>query len=98
MMTKLQESSKYFHSLDKNCKIIPHLFFVRRGKETYKIHDLFCNTHDIETCYCGWEWSFHYGTESKTLKNGRRTHTYQHISDFKDLISNHINRIKQHNI
>ena len=43
-----------------------------RREEVYRGHyiDIYmCLTHNVECCRCGWEWGFHWGEESRLLKD-----------------------------
>ena len=72
-MNKPKEYLKdpHFHHRDKGCEIenaeIP-------GERVYMFHCCKCKTHDVIICSCGWEFGWHYGTNSKVLSdnlNGR---------------------------
>jgi len=60
-MNQKQLENKHFHSSEKGCKILEEY----KSKHTNIPTRVFCETHQVEICRCGWEWGWHYGTYSK---------------------------------
>lgn len=58
--------SPHFHG---KCKKRKHTTINKHGEGMRHsiIHDFWCLEHKVPFCKCGWEWGFHYGTNSKTL-------------------------------
>lgn len=53
--------SPRYHTPAKGCKIIN-----RSAKPTQNA-DYYCEVHRRRVCKCGWEWKWHYGTNSRKL-------------------------------
>ena len=65
-MNKLE--SKFFHSEDKGCELIPKKYFLRKDNKEQELHlnAYFCLTHQVEKiCHCGYRFGYHFGTNSK---------------------------------
>ena len=49
-----------YHSIEQGCEIVKKRYF-ESGDAAH------CKIHKKDICRCGWEWGWHYGTESKPL-------------------------------
>lgn len=66
--------SPRYHSRLKGCQIIDHTCYNVIGKKIFSIRAAYCKTHKVEICRCGYEWHWHFGTNSRFLENNiRRT-------------------------
>jgi len=57
--------NEHFHSVEKGCDLEPITVFVSHGHiDAYR-----CKTHNADyVCRCGWEYGWHYGTDSNSGK------------------------------
>jgi hypothetical protein len=71
-MKSIQEGNKHFHGPAKGCKIKPITTPPRNPiYKGHLIHLAFCEIHQKEICRCGWEWGWHYGSDSKNLEKAK---------------------------
>ena len=54
------EKSEFFHD---SCKKVRHKSWGRGKTSQYPIQDIFCVTHEIVICRCGWEWGKHFARD-----------------------------------
>jgi hypothetical protein len=60
------------------CKRTP----TKIWKGDHSIKNYHCEEHDVDTCFCGWEWGHHYGTDSKSMAFGNKSiKQYRGLSD-----------------
>ena len=57
----------HYHCQEKGCKI-EHISSIKEGRKFETFDYAICNTHNIKICRCGFEFGFHYNSESKKLK------------------------------
>jgi len=55
-----------FHGKELGCELKDKR--LRADKSRHYIKGQFCLTHQVNVCHCGWEFGWHYETESKELK------------------------------
>lgn len=67
-LSQLEETSNRFHHPSKGCKIIKKLFYPSGNDRKSPIVGLECLVHKKDCCKCGWQWGFHFGSNSKKLK------------------------------
>jgi len=64
--------SKY-HSIEKGCEVVPNKTQLESGTLKgrhlrHNMNTLKCLTHNVTTCHCGWEFGWHYGTNSLLMR------------------------------
>ena len=63
----IEDESRFFHSEDKGCDIVEQKIQSRTG--SFLVSILFCKTHEVDCCRCGWQIGYHFNTYSKGLSN-----------------------------
>ena len=61
-MTNLEETSPFFHSKDKGCKLEDKYIKGDQRKRNLSFSSIkaqFCITHQKGCCRCGWEFTHH---------------------------------------
>ena len=60
----------HYHAKFKHCKIEAKRIKTGINKKGKEITEMIttCLTHNIKLCRCGWEFKWHYGTNSKLIK------------------------------
>ena len=65
---EMEQKSEHFHSRDKGCRVVNRNIPFMHGNKISNIRGGYCKTHHVETCRCGWEFGWHYGTYSPSLE------------------------------
>jgi len=64
----MKERLDRFHHKKFGCKIISKQFRTDNYHHaTHCIVGGYCETHQVGVCRCGWQFGYHYGTNSKKL-------------------------------
>ncbi len=59
---------EHFHSKDKGCELKEMARYKSHSKKVItRSHYFRCLTHKVDVCRCGWEFGWHYGTNSTAM-------------------------------
>ena len=67
----MEISLEHFHSTELGCHLI-NKNIISFDRDSSKIQGKYCSTHKVECCKCGWEFGFHYGSESLKLNTKKQ--------------------------
>jgi len=61
---------KHFHTKETGCDLKDIIILKKTGgKHQYnEMKALYCETHKVRACACGWEFGWHYGESAKALE------------------------------
>lgn len=65
-----QRNNEHYYSEAKGCKITYRIDkkYTNTGRVKSSVRCGHCETHNVDICYCGWEWEWHYGTYSGNMQ------------------------------
>ena len=56
----------HLHTKNRGCDIINRT--IKSKNKGYSVKGGYCKTHEVEICKCGWEFGWHFNTESAKMK------------------------------
>lgn len=74
--------SKFLHNPEKGCEMELDVNLYRHHKwgGKSKSRGSRCLTHECEVCFCGWQYGWHEGTDSITLKTNKIDYEHNKLS------------------
>lgn len=65
---EIRRLSNKFHHNQKGCVLEPFRLKTNNKKVRSNLACLFCKTHQVNLCRCGWEWKWHFGGDLSKIK------------------------------